>query len=410
MDIKSMMLFKQVQMPILTLVVSLASTVFAQLERDFAEEFAAPRSIMTADAGAIRVVPLASGLANPFDLAFRDNGDILVTERYTGQLRVIRDGQLLPQALTGVPPVYGEVFRAGLMSIALHPDDDALVYMTYTKAIEVDGEPEQTVALARARILEDRLVDAEEIFVAAGLDRGIAAAKLLFTPEKHLLMSIGGAYMYMGLGGYAQDPAVHYGKLLRLNDDGSAVADNPFVASGEHLPEVYSVGHRNQIGMDYHPDTGELWAAENGPQGGDEVNIIRPGANYGWPHVSYSRQYRGDWVSENERQSEFEQPEIIWWPSIAPAGMAFYSGDKIPEWQGNLFVGAMIEGRIPGTGHVERIVFNSRGQEIRREGLLRELGARITAVKQGPDGYLYALADEEYGALLRFEKLEVADQ
>lgn len=388
----------------------LAAAAQAQLERDFADEFAAPRTIVTADAGAIRVVPLAQGLANPFDLAFRGNGDILVTERYTGQLRVIREGELLPQALSGVPPVYADVFRAGLMSIALHPDDDALIYMTYTKAIEVDGEPEQTVALARARILEDRLVDVEEIFVALGLDRGIAAAKLLFTPDKHLLMSVGGAYMYMGLGDYAQDSTVHYGKLLRLNDDGSAVADNPFVGSGEYLPEVFSVGHRNQIGMDYHPVTGALWVSENGPQGGDEINIIRPGANYGWPYVSYSRQYRGDWVSNNERQAEFEQPEIIWWPSIAPAGLAFYSGDKIPEWQGNLFVGAMIEGRIPGTGHVERIVFNNRGQEIRREGLLRELGARITAVKQGLDGYLYAVVDEEHGALLRFEKQNPLDQ
>ena len=156
--------------------------------------------------------------------------------------------------------------------------------------------------------------------------------------------------------------------------------------------------------MDFHPQTGELWASENGPQGGDEVNIIRPGANYGWPEVSYSRQYRGDWVSERKWQSDIVQPEILWWPSIAPAGLAFYTGDKIESWQGDLFVGAMLQGRIPGTGHVERIVFNSLGQEIRRESLLRDLGARITAVKQGPDGYLYALADEQFGAILRFER------
>ena len=197
------------------LLLAFSSSVFGQLEKDFAAEFSAPFTVMTADAGEMRVVPVAQGLANPFDMAFRRNGDILVTERYTGQLRVIRNGDLLPDPISGVPEVYSEVFRAGLMTIALHPDDDAVIYMTYTKPIQVDGEPEQTVALMRARIQEDRLVDVEEIFVAEGLDRGIAASKLLFTPEKHLLMSLGGAYMYMGLGDYAQDPSVHYGKLLR---------------------------------------------------------------------------------------------------------------------------------------------------------------------------------------------------
>jgi len=204
-------------------------------------------------------------------------------------------------------------------------------------------------------------------------------------------------------GDYAQDATIHYGKLLRLNDDGTAPADNPFVNSGEFLPEVYSVGHRNQIGLDFHPETGELWATENGPQGGDEANIILPGRNYGWPIVSYSRQYRGDWVSETRWQEQFEDPEVIWWPSIAPAEIAFYSGDKFPEWQNNLFVGSMREGSIPGTGHLERVVFNSQGQEIRREGLLKEFNQRITGVRQGPDGYLYVLTDEEDGALLRIE-------
>ena len=393
--------FSSMAMSILTAAFSIDG--YGQAEKDFESEFARPRLIQTSDAGEILVVPLARGLANPFDMAFRDNGDILVTERYTGQLRVVRDGELLPRAIVGVPEVYSEVFRAGLMSVALHPDNDALLFLSYTKPIEVEGELEQTVALARATLDGEQLSNVEEIFVARGLDRGIAAAKLLFAPDGHLLMSVGGAYMYLGLGDYAQDPKVHYGKLLRLDINGSPAAGNPFLDSGEFLPEVYSVGHRNQIGMDFHPETGELWASENGPQGGDEVNIIRPGANYGWPVVSYSRQYRGDWVSDRQWEDDVLQPEIIWWPSIAPAGLAFYTGDKVEQWQGNLFVGAMLEGRIPGTGHVERVVFNSRGQEIRRESLLRDLGARITAVKQGPDGYLYALADEEYGAILRFE-------
>ncbi len=354
----------------------------------------------------IKLVPVASNLASPFDFTFRNNGDILITERYSGKLRVVRDGRLLDRDIRGVPPVYSDVFRAGLMSVALHPDDDSLVYLTYTKAMEIDGEAEQTVALVRANLREDRLENVQEIFTARGLDRGIAASKLLFAPDGSLFMSVGGAYMYAGYGDYAQDPDVHYGKLLRLNDDGAAAANNPFSESGEFLPEVYSVGHRNQIGLAFHPESGALWAAENGPQGGDEVNIIEAGGNYGWPLVSYSRQYRGDWVSGIQQQSEFISPEIIWWPSIAPSGMAFYGGDAFPQWQGNLFVGSMMEGRVPGTGHLERIEFNSRGQEVRRESLLRELAARIVGVKQGPDGLLYVLVDEEQGALLRLEPVQ----
>lgn len=359
--------------------------------------------LSTADVAQLRVVPVAHGLANPFDFAFRDNGDILVTERYTGNLRLIRNGELVSQAVPGVPEVYSAVFRAGLMSVVVHPDDDSVVYLTYTKGLVVDDEPEQKVALVRGRLQDNRLVGVQEIFLTKGYDRGIAASKLLFTPDNRLLMSVGGAYVYMGYGDYAQDPAVHYGKLLRLNDDGTPAADNPFIESGEYLPEVYSVGHRNQIGLSFHPQTGELWAAENGPQGGDEVNIIKAGANYGWPVVSYSRQYRGDWVSQLQQDANFVSPEIIWWPSIAPSGMTFYDGDKFPEWQNNLFVGSMLEGRIPGSGHLERIEFNSRGEEVRRESLLRELKARISAVKQGPDGYLYVLVDEDEGALLRLE-------
>ncbi|MDA1369878.1 MAG: PQQ-dependent sugar dehydrogenase [Proteobacteria bacterium] len=365
-----------------------------------------PFIINTFEIPQVRVVPLATGLANPFDLAFRDNGDILVTERYTGKLRVIRNDRLLEEDLSGVPQVYSEIFRAGLMAVELHPDDDRLVYMTYTKPLVVDGEPEQTVALIRARIVEDALTGVEEIFTATGLDRAIAASQLLFAPDGKLMMSIGGAYVYAATGDLAQDPTVHYGKLLRLNADGSAPDDNPYVASGEYLPEVYSVGHRNQIGLSFHPETGELWATENGPQGGDEANIIRAGENYGWPIVSYSRQYRGDRVSDRPWREEFVDPEVLWWPSIAPAGITFYSGDKFPEWQGNLFVGSMMEGRIPGTGHLERVVFNSRGEEIRREGLLKNLRSRITGVAQGPDGNLYVLTDEENGALLRLEPVQ----
>lgn len=362
-----------------------------------------PFEIATFEVESVRVVPIATGLANPFAMAFRDNGDILITERYSGKLRLVRDGKLVENDIPGVPQVYGEIFRAGLMAVALHPQDDALVYLTYTKAIEHEGEPENVVSLARGRLVEDQLTEVQEIFVTQGFDRGIAGASLLFTEDNKLIMSVGGAYVYMGYGDYAQDPAVHYGKVLRLNDDGTPVADNPYIAGGEFLPEVYSVGHRNQLGLAIHPETGALWASENGPQGGDEANIIQPGKNYGWPLVSYSRNYRGDWVSPDQHNTDFESPEVIWWPSIAPSALTFYDGEQFPEWQGNLFVGSMMVGRIPGTGHVERLVFNSQGQEIRRESLLTELKSRIRDVQQGPDGNLYVLTDEEDGALLRLE-------
>ncbi|NQV69758.1 MAG: PQQ-dependent sugar dehydrogenase [Pseudohongiella sp.] len=365
-----------------------------------------PLILNTFEVEQIKLVPIATGLANPWGMAFRDNGDILITERYSGKLRLVRDGKLVEKDIPGVPEVYSEVFRAGLMAVALHPDDDQVVYLTYTKAIMHEGEPSQAVALARARLVEDKLTEVEEIFVAKGVDSAIAAAALLFTPDNKLMMSVGGSYVFAATGEYAQDPAVHYGKLLRLNADGTAPDDNPFVASGEYLPEVYSVGHRNQLGLALHPETGALWASENGPQGGDEANIILPGKNYGWPLASYSRQYRGDWVSQTPWLAEYENPTVLWWPSIAPAGLTFYSGEHFPAWQGNLFVGSMMEGRLPGTGHLERIVFNSRGEEIRREGLLRELNHRVRDVQQGPDGYLYVLTDEADGALLRIEPVE----
>jgi glucose/arabinose dehydrogenase len=365
-----------------------------------------PIILGTAEIPQIRIVPIATGLHHPWGMAFRDNGDILITERDNGTLRVVRNGELLEQDIPGVPEIYSNNDRAGLMDVALHPDDDSLVYLTYTKSFQFEGETEQTVSLARGRLVENQLVGVEEIFTAKGLDRGIAASRMMFMPDGKLLMSMGGSYVFLGTGDYAQDPTVHFGKLLRLNPDGTVPDDNPFVGDDTYLPEIYSMGHRNQLGMAIHPETGEIWATENGPQGGDEANIIRAGANYGWPLASYSRQYRGDKVSETPWLAEFEDAEVVWWPSIAPSGTIFYTGERFPQWQGNLFVGSMMEGRLPLTGHLQRIVFNSRGQEIRRESLLRELKQRVREVQQGPDGYIYLLTEEENGALLRIEPVE----
>ena len=289
------------------------------------------------------------------------------------------------------------------MDIALHPDDDRIVYLTYSKTVDRDGTPGVTVALARGRLDAGALTEVRDIFVADGQDRGIAASRVVFAPDGTLFMSVGGSYVFADTGAYAQDPSTHFGKLMHLNDDGTVADGNPFVGNPDYLPEIYSMGHRNQLGLAFHPETGDLWATENGPQGGDEANIIRPGVNYGWPVASYSREYSGVRVTDTPWLAEFEQPEVLWWPSIAPSGLTFYTGEHFPAWQGNLFVGSMMVGRMQRTGHLERIVFNRRGEEIRREWLLTELKQRIRDVRQGPDGYLYVLTEEDDGVLLRIQ-------
>ena len=363
----------------------------------------APVVIRTAEVSRVRVVPVAGGLSHPWGVAFRQNGDILVTERDEGTVRVIRNGQLLERDIPGVPEVFSDSDRAGLMDIAVHPDDDRIVYLTYSKSIMVDGTEGVTVALARGRLDAGALTEVRDIFVAEGLDRGIAASRILFAPDGSLFMTVGGSYQFAQTGSYAQDPTTHFGKLMRLNEDGGAAPGNPYLGDPDYLPEIYSMGHRNQLGVDFHPETGDLWASENGPQGGDEVNIIKPGVNYGWPLASYSREYSGVRVTDTPWLAEFEQPEILWWPSIAPSGLAFYTGEHFPAWQGNLFVGSMMVGRMPRTGHLERLVFNQRGEEVRREWLLADLKQRIRDVRQGPDGYLYVLTEEADAVLLRLE-------
>ena len=362
-----------------------------------------PVVLRSAEQPRIRVVPITKGLSHPFGIAFLPSGAILVTERDKGTLRVIRDGVLDPEPVPGVPEVYTRVRLAGLMDVAVHPSDGWLVYLSYSKLEERDGRLGATVAVARGRLDSGALTEVRDIFVADGWGGGIAASRIAFGPDGKLYMTVGGAIRAPSTGQHAQDPSTHFGKLLRLNDDGTAPDDNPFVGRAGYLPEIYSLGHRNQLGMVFHPETGDLWASENAPQGGDEVNIIHPGRNYGWPVVSDSREYSGQRVSDTPWLEEYERPEILWWPSIAPSGLTFYTGDRFPAWQGNLFVGSMTVGRIDRTGHLERVVFNRRGEEIRREWLLAELKQRIRDVRQGPDGFLYVLTEEDDAALLRIE-------
>jgi glucose/arabinose dehydrogenase len=345
---------------------------------------------------------LARGLSHPWSLAFLPEGDILITER-EGRLRVFRDGVLDPMPVAGVPAVSTAGTFAGLLEVALHPGfaRNRWVYLTYRTL------PESRVALARARFDGAALHGLEILWESTGTPFTTSSgSRILFAPDGTLFMPMGGAPDDLTNGMRAQDPADPAGKILRFREDGTPPPDNPFIGRDGHLPELYSLGHRNATGLAFHPRTGELWAAEYGPQGADEVNVVLPGRNYGWPIVSYGRAYTGPRVTEQWSRDGMELPAIVWLPSISPAGMSFYTGERFTAWRGNLFVAALMVGRIERTGRIERIVFNAAAEEIRRESLLTELGQRIRDVRQGPDGYLYVLTDEDDGALLRIEPVE----
>ena len=235
-------------------------------------------------------------------------------------------------------------------------------------------------------------MDTKDNFVGA---EGNGVARLAFGRDGMLYVTTA--------GNAAQDGNSQAGKVLRLKDDGTVPPDNPFVGKAGYKPEVYTLGHRSSLGLAVHPGTGQMWLNENGPNGGDEINILKPGANYGWPLVSYGRTYPGPWQVERPGHAGFEAPVVLWIPSIAVSGMTFYTGDRLPKWKGDVFVGALRTGEIPGTGHVERILFNEKMEELRRESLLVELRQRIRDVKQGPDGLLYVVTDQNPGAILRIE-------
>ena len=318
-------------------------------------------------------------------------------------MRIVRDGVLDPNDITGVPEVRTDG-NGGLMDVAVHPQfgDNRLIYLTYTKYAEDGlGSP----ALARGRLENNSLTDVRDLLVTEALDGNSGLNdRVAIGRDGKVYMSTGGrvgAIAEVGRG--AQDPMSLRGKILRLNDDGSVPADNPFVGQANYRPEIYSLGHRNQLSLIVHPETGMLWNHENGPNGGDEINIILPGRNYGWPVVSFGRLYPGARVSEHQTREGMESPLVVWLPAIAVDGMAVYTGDRFPAWKGNVFVGSLREGGIPGTGHLQRIVFNDTTEEIRRESMLQELRRRIREVRQGPDGLLYLLTDEDNGALIRLE-------
>ena len=357
-----------------------------------------PMVFDTAEGQKIRVVVVTRELEYPWSLAFLPDGSMLVTER-ASRLRIIRKGVLDPAPIAGGPVAYsaGESGMPGAvhgyMDIALHPKfaENHFVYLTYTKPLD---EKRRTTALARGRWDGHALTEVRDIFV---LDEA-STSRIAFGRDGTIFMTT--------TGKDPQDPNTQGGKVLRLRDDGSIPPDNPFVGQAGHKPEVYTLGHRNALGLAMHPGTGAMWQNENGPNGGDEINILKPGKNYGWPIVSYGRTYPGPWQSEIPRHEGFEAPVVYWMPAIAVSGMVFYTGDRFPKWKGDIFVGSLRTGEIPGTGHLERILFNEKMEELRREALLRELRQRIRDVRQGPDGLLYLLTDEKPGAVLRIEPAE----
>jgi glucose/arabinose dehydrogenase len=357
-----------------------------------------PMTFNTGEGQKIRVVVVTNALENPWSIAFLPDGTQLVTER-AGRLRIIRNGKLEAQPVPGGPKGYvaGESGLPGAvhgyMDIALHPRfaENRYVYLTYNKSIDATH---QSLALARAKFDGKTLTETKDLFTL----EGSGTSRIAFGKDGTLFMTT------TGVGANdAQDPNKLNGKVLRFRDDGSIPPDNPFVGKQNTRREIYSLGHRSALGLALHPKTGQMWLNENGPNGGDEINILKPGANYGWPIVSYGRQYTGPWQNEIPGHMGFEPPLVYWVPSIAVSGMTFYTGDKLPKWKGDVFVGALRTGEIPGTGHIERILFNEKMEELRRESLLTEYRQRIRDIRQGPDGFLYVLTDEKTGAVLRIE-------
>jgi glucose/arabinose dehydrogenase len=374
----------------------LAAQVTGVPERPLPE---GPFVIDTAEAGQVRVT-VTKGLELPWDLAFLPNGDMLVTERTGMRLRLLRNGVLQAQPITGLPATMNSGGGGGLMSVAVHPRfaETGWIYLTYTKAAE---RGRRGFGLARGRLRGTALEDVRELFTVDEAGGGPPPGlPLLFAPDGYLYFFVGGANDEI-----AQRGDSYYGKVLRFNDDGS-VPRNPFAGREGFGAELFTIGHRNGIGLTVHPTTGAVWQNENGPLGGDEVNILKPGANYGWPLVSYGRDYSGAPVSDKRTLEGVEDPVLFWVPSIAISGMTFYTGDRFPAWRNNLFVGGLQYGRIPRTGQMQRVVFNEQWQEIRRESLFEDLRQRIRDVAQGPDGLLYVLTDERDGALLKLEPVE----
>ena len=349
-----------------------------------------------------RVVPVSDGLQNPWSIAFLPGGDILVTER-PGRLRVIREGMLLPDAIPGVPEVFARG-QGGLMDVQPPPDfaSNGLIYITYSKPY-TDLEGARTV-LIRGTFQNDALTNVEELFSAQAVGGGHYGSRIAFDGNGYVFITAGDRQVPSRGDLYAhpaQDLSNHHGVVVRLHDDGRIPADNPFVGTEGALGEIWSYGHRNPQGLAFHPITGELWANEHGPQGGDELNVVLPGRNYGWPVIGYGVNYgSGSTIHEGTLKEGMESPKHFWVPSIATSGLMIYTGDKFPAWRGNIFVGGL------GGEQLSRLTID--GHTILNEETLFQRMGRIRDVRQGPDGYIYLAIEDRRGAPTGVVRIEPA--
>ncbi|WP_300527232.1 PQQ-dependent sugar dehydrogenase [Maricaulis sp.] len=341
-----------------------------------------------------RVASVAEGLEFPWGMAFLPGGAMLVSER-EGRLRYVDENGLREQEVSGLPDDLLVERQGGLLGLALHPqfEDNRLVYFAYSAGTPAANH----TALGRGRLNEDAtaLTDVEELFqVNFDKERGFHfGGRIQFLTDGTLMLTLGDGGLHRN---ESQNLANHLGTLVRLNDDGSVPFDNPFVTSRGAQPEIFSYGHRNIQGIAINPDTGSVWTHEHGARGGDEINIVESGLNYGWPAVTYGINYNGSPISDATEGEGYEEPIWYWNPSIAPSGMAFYQGDAFPGWQGDVFVGA-----LAGSMLVRYEVDGDR--VIGEEQLLTEAGHRIRDVQTGPDGYIYILTDDLDGQVLRLE-------
>ena len=356
-------------------------------------------AIESAEERKLEVAVVAKHLEQPWSVAFLPDGSMLVTERL-GRLRIIRNGKLEEQPIQGVPIVHrgGPRGLQGLMDVVLHPqfEQNHWVYLTYHKPTATDSG---ATTLARGEWNGTALVGVKDLFESGAT--GTEASRLVFGRDGMIYMSISAPGSPTVRR--SQDVADYAGKVVRLRDDGTIPTDNPFVGRTGYKPGIYTLGHRNGHGLAVNPETGEIWESEQGPSGGDELNVLHAGRNYGWPLVSFGRDYWGAPISPHPSRPGMEDPAVVWLPSIGATGMTFYTGDRFPHWRRNVFVAGLREGGIPRTGQLQRVVFNERWQELRREALLVELKQRLRDVRQGPDGLLYVLTAEEDGALLKIE-------
>ncbi|HSM07006.1 MAG TPA: PQQ-dependent sugar dehydrogenase [Longimicrobiales bacterium] len=348
-----------------------------------------------------RIVTVAEGLEHPWGMAFLPNGDLLVTER-PGRLRIIRDGRLLPDPVPGVPEVFARG-QGGLLGLTLHPDfaSNRTLYLAYSKPLPGDAS---TTAVIRGRFENDRLTGVEEVFEANSRGNGHYGSRLAFDDDGYLFFSVGDrqAPPRGDLEAHpAQDRSNHHGTINRIEDDGGIPGDNPFVGQAGIEPSIWSYGHRNPQGLTFHPSTGDLWITEHGPQGGDELNRVQPGLNYGWPVVGYGVNYgSGAAIHEGTMRDGMENPVHFWVPSIGTSGLMVYTGDAFPEWQGDLFAGGLSGARI------DRLELD--GQSVSFEETILHGQGRVRDIVQGPDGFIYVAIDDRQGNPTPILRLEPA--